>query len=209
MGFLSMSNMYESFEVGKLYSNEEIYTSLSVGNAGGVRARTDKLGRVERLVIMTSTPSARQLRENPYHDRLEGDFLIYTGAGRAGNQSVSGPNARIVEQGTHPFPVYGFMLLGSRRNPKLGNRRWSFLGLLEYLRCYGERQIDSNGDWRNAGVFELRVHSNPPSVRRAIDSQIMGEILAKSRDNIQQEREIASTVAPEKKSNCQMLWMTA
>ena len=98
-----MSVTLDSFEVGKLYSNEEIYRSLSVGNAGGVRVKTDQSGKVERLVMMTSVPSARQLGENPYHDRLEGDILIYTGAGREGDQTVSGPNARIVEQTNTPL----------------------------------------------------------------------------------------------------------
>ena len=30
--------MVDTFEVGKLYSNEEIFSALAVGNAGGVRA---------------------------------------------------------------------------------------------------------------------------------------------------------------------------
>ena len=33
------------FEVGKLYSNDEIFTSLAVGNAGGLRIKTGKDGK--------------------------------------------------------------------------------------------------------------------------------------------------------------------
>ena len=187
-----MSATLDSFEIGKLYSNEEIYRSLSVGNAGGVRAKTDQSGKVERLVVMTSVPSARQARENPYHDRIEGDILIYTGAGREGNQSVSGPNARIVEQATTSFPIYGFILMGSRRDPKLTKKRWAFLGLLEYLRCYRERQIDAKGEWRNAWVFELRVHSAKKSLKKADENRAMADVLANRRSDVDQEREVVN-----------------
>jgi hypothetical protein len=98
-----MSTTLDSFEIGALYSNEEIYKSLSVGNAGGVRAKSSRNGTIERLVMMTSVPSARQLSENPYSDRIEGDTLIYTGAGREGDQTISGPNARIIEPGVRSF----------------------------------------------------------------------------------------------------------
>jgi len=187
-----VSATLDSFEIGKLYSNEEIYRSLSVGNAGGVRAKTDQSGKVERLVVMTSVPSARQARENPYHDRIEGDILIYTGAGREGNQSVSGPNARIVEQATTSFPIYGFILMGSRRDPKLTKKRWAFLGLLEYLRCYRERQIDAKGEWRNAWVFELRVHSAKKSLKKADENRAMADVLANRRSDVDQEREVVN-----------------
>lgn len=189
-----MSVSLDSFEIGKLYSNEEIYRSLSVGNAGGVRAKTDQSGKVERLVIMTSVPSARQSSENPYHDRLEGDILIYTGTGREGNQTVSGSNARIVEQTNTPFPIYGFILMGSRRDPKFSKKRWAFLGLLEYLRCYRERQIDVNGESRSAWVFELCVHSSTPSIKQADDSHIMADILANRRSDVDQEREVINPI---------------
>ena len=191
----------DSFEIGELYSNEEIYRSLSVGNAGGVRAKTDQLGKVERLVVMTSVPSARQSGENPYHDRIEGDILIYTGAGREGDQTVSGPNARIVEQANTLFPIYGFILMGSRRDLKLTKKRWAFLGLLEYLRCYRERQIGANGEWRNAWLFELRIHSGISPIKKVDDNRIMADVLASRRSEVDQEREVINPAASEKTSS--------
>lgn len=173
-----MNGTVGAFQVSTLYSNEEIYKSLCVGNAGGVRVKTGPSGEVERVVILTSTPSTRQLSENPYHDRLEGDVLIYTGAGRAGDQTVSGPNARLVQQQINEFPVYGFIQVGSRRDPSIGNKRWGFLGLLEYLRCYRERQVDTHGKWRNVWVFELRVHSYSSVVHVGDDKQMMRELFA-------------------------------
>jgi hypothetical protein len=54
-----------SFSVGELYSNEEIYTQLSVGNSGGIRVSLgeDKLPR--RLVVMTPNLSLRNLSVSP------------------------------------------------------------------------------------------------------------------------------------------------
>ncbi len=121
-----MNEVQSSFQVSRLYSNEEIYRSLSIGNAGGVRVKTSASGAVERVVIFTSLPTARQLAENPYHDRMEGDVLIYTGAGLEGDQSVTGVNARIVQQQDTPFPIYGFLQIGSRRDPSIGNKDGHF-----------------------------------------------------------------------------------
>lgn len=183
-----------TFRVSTLYSNEEIYKSLSVGNAGGIRVKTGASGSVERLVILTSLPTARQLAENPYHDRLEGDILIYTGAGKAGDQSVSGANARLAQQQNLKFPVYGFIQMVSRRDASAGNKRWGFLGLLEYLRCYRERQVDAHGEWRNVWVFEMRVHSNPQLVVTATDQEMMRELLVARRAEMNaDDREVVGT----------------
>ena len=140
-----MSEIYTSFSITSLYSNDAIYTSLGVGNTGGVRVKKFPAGEVQRIAVFTSIPTARQLAENPYHDRLEGDILIYTGTGKAGEQTVSGPNARIIEQERQKFPIYAFIQVGNRRDTAIGAKRWGFLGLLEYLRRYQEEQIDSRG----------------------------------------------------------------
>lgn len=175
-----MISTIDVFRVSALYSNEEIYKSLRVGNAGGIRLKTGASGDIERVVILTSIPTARQLAENPYHDRLEGDVLIYTGAGRAGDQTVSGANARLARQLEEHFPVYGFIQVARRRDASVGSKRWCFLGLLEYLRCYRERQIDANGNWRNVWLFELRVHSEPKDVPTVTDRQMADELLSNS-----------------------------
>jgi 5-methylcytosine-specific restriction protein A len=199
--------MIDEFEVGQLYSNQEVYASLGVGNAGGVRAKVGPGGTVERLVVLTSVPTAHYRNENPYHDRLENDILIYTGAGKTGEQSISGPNARITQQLDHDFPIYGFLLLGSRRDPKFGQKRWKFLGLLEYLRYYPERQMDSKGSMRRAWVFELRTCPNPIRVMVKNDGLVMKEILADRRKEITiEDREVMnSTPEPETENNNQLV----
>jgi len=173
----SRSNLNSVFRIGEKYTHEEIYRELGVGNAGGIRPCTGRNGELRRLVVMTSVPTARIASENPYHDRVEGNVLVYTAAGREGNQFISGMNKRLVEQLDAPFPIYGFQNIGSRRDKKLGNRRWEFLGLLQYLRHYKETQIDSRGEARDALVFEMYVHREQNSVAPKYDFKIYAEML--------------------------------
>ena len=106
-----MSGIVDHFTVGHLYSNEEIFTSFGVANAGGLRFRMVD-GSVTRAVLMTSVPSARKARENPYHDRIENDTLTYTAAGREGDQTLAGMNKRLPTQLDIDFPIHGL-----RSNP--------------------------------------------------------------------------------------------
>lgn len=171
------------FKVGELYSHEEIYRSLGVGNAGGIRPAVGKDGETRRLVLMTSSPSARILRENPYHDRVEGDFLVYTAAGLEGNQEFSGINRRLIDQHEIPFPIYGFCNIGSRRDLKLGPRRWRFLGLLQYIRHFKEMQIDVRGENRNSVVFELLIHDSPQEIMVDNDCEISASVCLAARQS--------------------------
>ena len=80
--------MIESLVVNQLYSNEEIFRSLKVSNAGGIRLLTEN-GNVTRAAIMTSLPGLHVAGENPYHDRMEDGILTYTAAGKMGEQTLS------------------------------------------------------------------------------------------------------------------------
>ncbi len=138
------------------------------------------MGEVLRLVVMTTAPDVRNLRENPYHDRTEGDVLVYTAAGLEGNQAVVGHNKRLMEQLDIPFPIYGFSNIGSRRSTKLGRSRWEFLGLLQYLRHYKELHVDSRSNAREAWVFEMAIHREMKSVSIARDMAISSECMSKA-----------------------------
>jgi restriction endonuclease Mrr len=192
-----MSELYAEFSITSRYSNEEIYTSLGVGNTGGIRVKMMPSGEVRRIVLFTSIPTPRQLAENPYHDRLEGDILIYTGTGKAGMQSITGPNARIIGQQDHKFPIYAFIQIGGRRDASLGSKRWGFLGLLEYIRSYQEQQIDSRNEKRTACIFEFRVHTKSASVSTANDKEIMQELLTVALKNNDDDREVVSITSDE------------
>ena len=171
------------FRPNDLYTHEEIYRSLSVGNAGGIRIKTDDDGRVRRAVLLTSVPTARIAAENPYHDRVEGDVLVYTGAGQEGDQALGGRNRRLLEQPEQGFPVYCFLLVESRRSKKHGPRRWRFLGLLSFMRHYKETQIDVRGGIRSVWIFEFRVLSGFDCVAADYDARLMADILAEERTN--------------------------
>ena len=164
------------FRVGETYTHEEVYRGLKVGNAGGIRPNLNDDGEVRRLVLMTSEPSARILRENPYHDRIEGDVLVYTATGREGQQEFGGTNRRLLDQSQTLFPIYGFTNIGSRRDRDLGLRRWRFLGLLQYLRHFSETQIDARSQTRRANVFELFIHKEPDVVAPSHDCELFARV---------------------------------
>lgn len=164
------------FRVGEAYTHEEVYRGLKVGNAGGIRPCLGDDGEIRRLVVMTSEPSARIVRENPYHDRVEGDILVYTATGREGQQDFSGINRRFLDQRNTPFPIYGFINTGSRRDTKLGARRWRFLGLLQFLRHFSEIQVDARSESRQALVFELFIHGEPEQVPPKHDREIFAQV---------------------------------
>jgi hypothetical protein len=178
---MSESNQADSFRVGNLYSIDEIQGALSVGNAGGIRACVGPDNIVRRLVVLTAVPSAKQARENPYHDRIEDDILFYTGAGREGDQTLAGVNKRIPQQFELNFPIYGFIIVGSRRDRKVGPKRWRFLGLLEYLRHYPDTQADSRGILRKIWAFEFRIIQNMGVIAVANDYQLSESLLRDSR----------------------------
>jgi hypothetical protein len=156
---------------------------------------------------MTSLPTARQARENPYHDRIEGDVLVYTGAGLEGDQTLAGVNKRIPQQLSAPFPIYAFIILSSRRDRTVGPKRWQFLGLLEYLRHYRETQIDTRGELRQAWIFEFRIHGKPELVPVGHDTVISSQIIAAARERDQSEmedREIVSATTDGSKAEHQV-----
>ena len=83
-----MSQCLDTFDVGELYSNDKIFTSFNVANAGGLRFRVSD-GNITRAVLMTSVLSARKTKENPYHDRIENGILTYTVCWKRGRPNVS------------------------------------------------------------------------------------------------------------------------
>ncbi len=189
-----MNDAVAVFEVSSRYSNEQIFKSLGIGNTGGIRVKRGLDGEIKRIAVFTSIPTVRQLAENPYHDRMEGETLIYTGAGKAGEQNVSGANARIGEQPTKKFPIYAFIQMAGRRDRSAGVRRWGFLGLLEYLRGYQENQLDAHKEKRTVWMFEFRVHSDPLNVPLANDAEIMRTLLDTTGGANDEDRDVVSHV---------------
>ncbi len=169
--------------VGQLYANDEIFTSLQVGNAGGIRFSVQNKA-VVRAVIMTSVQDYNAVSENPYHDRLESGILTYTAAGKIGEQTLAGMNRRVIEQKQFTFPIHGFVSVASRRDKSVGPARWRYLGLLKYQRHYPDTQLDSWGKVRKVWIFEFEICRDPQIVPLALDAHISREVLGKSTGSV-------------------------
>jgi hypothetical protein len=172
--------MIDTLVVGQLYSNDEIFNSLKVSNAGGIRVSLQATG-VQRAVVMTSVQGLHSAAENPYHDRLEDDVLTYTAAGKLGQQTLAGVNSRLIEQRTTNFPIHGFVLIASRRDSSVGPKRWRYLGLLEYVRHYPDTQLDADGRVRKVWLFEFRIHPDQKNLPLSIEAAVSSQVLIESR----------------------------
>jgi hypothetical protein len=167
-------NQVERFKVGETYSNDQIRFSLDLENLGGIRPALDSRGLVRHVAIMTAAEESGRLQsENPYRDRIEGNILTYTAQGKTGDQELTGRNKRLVEQYAVPIPFFGFV--------NIGRQIYRFLGLLELLRHYQERQVDSKGNLRTVWLFEFRIYEEPDVVPIADAAAISASLLAQSR----------------------------
>jgi hypothetical protein len=125
---------------------------------------------------MTAAEESGKLSaENPYHDRIEGNILIYTAQGREGDQALTGRNKRLIEQYTVPTPFFGFA--------NIGRQTYRFLGLLELLRHYQESQTDTKGTLRKVWLFEFRIHDQPDVIPLDNAQSISASLLDESRRN--------------------------
>jgi HJR/Mrr/RecB family endonuclease len=167
-------NKVTSFTVGETYTNDQIRFSLDLENLGGIRPSLDSDRTVRHVAIMTAAEDSGRLQiENPYRDRIEGNILIYTAAGREGDQVLTGRNKRLIEQYLVPTPFFGFA--------NIGRQTYRFLGLLELLRHYQENQADIRGALRKVWVFEFLIHSQPETVPIDEARSISATLLAESR----------------------------
>jgi hypothetical protein len=180
-------NRITCFKVGETYTNDQIRLSLDLENLGGIRPSLDSDRNIRHVAIMTAAEdSGRLSTENPYHDRIEGNILIYTAQGREGDQALAGRNKRLVEQYTIPTPFLGFT--------NIGRQTYRFLGLLELLRHYQENQTDKKGNLRKVWLFEFRIHNQPDVIPLEDAQSISASLLAESRRNSplgSLEREVA------------------
>ncbi len=180
-------NKLAFFNVGETYTNDQIRFSLDLENLGGIRPALDSSRNIRHVAVMTATEdSGRLAAENPYHDRIEGNILIYTAQGREGDQVLAGRNKRLVEQYAVPTPFFGFS--------NIGRQTYRFLGLLELLRHYQENQADKKATIRKVWVFEFRIHDQPKVVPVEDAQTISASLLAASRRNnplVSLEREVA------------------
>jgi Restriction endonuclease len=163
---------------------------LNVENLGGIRPSVDANKNLNHLVILTTTEQyAKNIAENPYHDRIENNILIYTAQGRTGDQEISGRNKRIIEQYSAPIPFYGFS--------NEGRQKYTFPGLLELLRHFQEYQIDKKNILRKVWVFEFYIHDEIPTVPIQNAKDLIVAIFKESRKIREIEREEREVILSE------------
>jgi len=183
-------NQVDDFRVGQKYSNDQIRFSLRVENLGGIRPSIDENSFLRHIALMTSTENGKSSRnDNPYHDRIEGDILIYTASGKSGDQQLSGRNKRILEQYVSPIPIFGFI--------NKGQQVYEYLGLLEIQKHYPEQQIDKTGVLRSVWIFEFKIHKEPVFIKLADAPRIVSNIIQPKKPNsLDTEKEVVTTLAP-------------
>lgn len=177
----------DELHVDEHYTNDQIRQALSVENLGGIRPSLDARGNLRHVALLTaSETSGKLVAENPYHDRIEGDVLLYTAQGREGDQELRGRNKRLIEQYSVPFPIYGFV--------NEGKQRYRFLGLLELLRHFPELQADTRGALRKVWLFELKIHTEPSVVPLSQATEIVVDLLSARSAASPLDREVAGDV---------------
>lgn len=179
-------NTVTEFCIGEFYTNDQIRFSLELENLGGIRPSVSSKRKLRHLAIMTAADEAEKLfSDNPYHDRIEGDILLYTAQGREGDQELSGRNKRLIEQYSLPIPFYGFI--------NVGRQTYRFLGLLELMRHYQELQADRRRTLRKVWLFEFKIHRQPEIIPIDQANAISATILSESRGKFplnENEREV-------------------
>ncbi|MEJ7862202.1 MAG: restriction endonuclease [Pyrinomonadaceae bacterium] len=195
-------NTVSEFIVGERYTNDQIRYTLNLENLGGIRPSIGTNGKLQHLALMTATEtSGKRKGENPYHDRIEGNVLVYTGTGRKGNHQLTGKNKRLTEQIERPLPFYGFI--------NEGRQVYRFLGLLQLIRFYEEQQIDIAREMRTAWVFEFLIHKSPEVIPIEFASSIAEQLITESRrvnPTLETEREVVTALKPDESESVQQIF---
>src|ERR1019366_6178408 len=83
---INSMNELTFFKVGETYTNDQIRFALDLENLGGIRPSLDSKRNIRHVAILTAAEDSGRLQtENPYHDRIEAEVLIYTAQGREGD----------------------------------------------------------------------------------------------------------------------------
>ncbi|MEM3796863.1 MAG: YDG/SRA domain-containing protein [Candidatus Bathyarchaeia archaeon] len=144
---------YMRLKVGDILSNREISRIFNVCTRRGIRYSGSLKTGIKHVVLTTvivKTPEERV--ENPYHDRFEGEILLYTGEGRFGDQQMTRGNLVLKMQIEKRFPLFVF------EKKSLG--KYMFLGQYNVESVQTEKQPDVKGKLRSVFIYRLKRASN-------------------------------------------------
>lgn len=85
--------------------------------------------------------------QNPYNDRMESEYLLYTGEGRFGNQKMRRGNLALKLQMERQYPIFVF----EKKTPG----RYMFLGQYKVTSVQRETQKDVKGNRRSVFLYKL------------------------------------------------------
>lgn len=133
---------------GDILSNREISESFNVCVRRGIRysgSLRDGINHVVLITVLDKTPE--ESVQNPYNDRMEGEYLLYTGEGRFGNQEMQRGNLALKLQTEKHYPIFVF----EKKTPG----RYMFLGQYNVTSMQRETQKDGKGNRRSVFLYKL------------------------------------------------------
>lgn len=142
---------------GQIINNKELVSIFECSTQGGMR----KSNKTNSLVIISNHV------ESLYDDRWEGEILLYTGMGTAGDQSFDFmQNKTLFNSNSNGVQVFLFEVF--RR------KEYTFMGHVKLAKePFFEKQVDVNNDMRQVCIFPLKTIDNtiPPT----LDEEILRE----------------------------------
>lgn len=142
----------DSLEIGQEIGNQDIVKLFSVGNMGGMRRNLD-----ENLLVLISDPS-----KSLYEDRWQGDVLLYTGMGKAGDQELKSQNRTVAQSHHNGITMHLFEVSVPTR--------YKYSGVVELAdEPFQEEQDDETGTPRKVWIFPLRRTQAPSAVFESVE----------------------------------------
>ena len=133
---------------GDILSNREISKIFDVCVQRGIRysgSLRDGIKHVVLITVLDKTPE--ESVQNPYNDRMEDEYLLYTGEGRLGNQEIRRGNLALKLQRERHYPIFVF----EKKTPG----RYMFLVQYKVKSVRRETQKDVKGNRRSVFLYKL------------------------------------------------------
>lgn len=133
---------------GDFLGNHEISRIFNVCTRRGIRYSGSLQRGIKHIVLITvlyKTPE--ESVQNPYNDRVEGEYLLYAGEGRFGDQELKRGNLALKLQMEKLYPIFVF----EKKTPG----RYMFLGQYKVASVQREIQKDARGRERSVFLFKL------------------------------------------------------
>jgi 5-methylcytosine-specific restriction protein A len=145
----------DDLRIGQELSNQEIVDLFSVGNMGGMRRSLSN-----NLLVLISDHT-----KGLYDDRWQGEVLLYTGMGKAGDQELKSQNKTVAESHANGIAMHLFEVTVPTR--------YRYSGVVELAdEPFREDQNDETGKPRKVWIFPLRRTQAPSGVFEDIEPKL-------------------------------------